>query len=357
MAALPELLIRNWAIVTIVLTTTILLVVPALVLGKYVRISLNIMRSTRPPLTRNPLDYTRLEGEPVCFPAFDGLRLAGMLIRPPAGVPRRGMVLFAHEFCSDMYSCARYCQALHQAGYDVFTFDFRGHGQSPCDPDYTPRQWVTNRDLNDMRGAIAFVDAWLEEQGLPRELGVVGVSRGACAAILAAQEFPQIRAIVSDGAFSTDTMIEYFMKRWAYIFATVRLMDNHPPAFWRFLRWTLMLLARREFRCSFPSVRKAVARMTPRPILFIHGEKDSYLPVEQTRGLYALAAQPKYLWIAPGAKHNQAAVRHRERYDQLIVEFFDRHLGRLSEIVPAPVPASAPQAAQVRSAHAVAGAT
>lgn len=349
MAAVLEVLIRNWAIVTIVLTIAILVVVPALVIARYVRIALKIMHSTRPPLTRNPLDYTRLEGEPVWFSAFDGLRLAGMLIYPPPGVPRRGMILFAHEFCSDMFSCARYCQALHQAGYVVFTFDFRGHGQSPSDPDYMPRQWVTNRDLNDMRGAVAFVDAWLHERGLPRELGVVGVSRGACAAILAAREFPQIRAIVSDGAFSTDTMIEYFMKRWAYIFATVRLVENHPPAFWRFLRWILMLLARREFGCSFPSVRKTIARMTPRPVLFIHGEKDSYLPVEQTRLLYALAPQPKSLWIAPGAKHNQAAVRHRERYDQLIVAFFDRHLSGACE--PLSVATCAPQTNVVHADH------
>ncbi len=347
MAAVLEVLIRNWAIVTIALTTAILVVVPAIVIARYVRIALNIMHSTRPPLTRNPLDYTRLEGEPVWFPAFDGLRLAGMLIHPPPGVPRRGTILFAHEFCSDMFSCARYCQALHLAGYEVFTFDFRGHGQSPCDPDYMPRQWVTNHDLNDMRGAVAFVDAWLRERGLPRELGVVGVSRGACAVILAAREFPQIRAIVSDGAYSTDTMIEYFMKRWAYIFATVRLVENHPAAFWRFLRRTLMWLARRKFGCSFPSVRKAIAAMTPRPILFIHGEKDSYLPVEQTRLLYALAPQPKFLWIAPGAKHNQAAVRHRERYDQLIVEFFDRYLGR-----PGEPPAAATPAPQISPVHA-----
>ena len=59
-----------------------------------------------------------------------------------------------------------------------------------------------------------------------------------------------------DGAFSTDRTIEYFMKRWAYIFAKVKVVyENHHPAFWRFLRWLLFVVARREFRCTFPSVR------------------------------------------------------------------------------------------------------
>jgi hypothetical protein len=61
-------------------------------------------------------------------------------------------------------------------------------------------------------------------------------------------------------------------------------------------------------------------------MLFIHGEKDSYLPVEQSRKLYALAAQPKTLWVAPGARHNQAVVVHPEKYAKLALAFFNTHL-------------------------------
>lgn len=329
--SLFEFLARNWAMMAIVLTTIVLLIVPALVLLKYVRISLNIMRTTKPPLTRNPLDYAPLRGELLSFPAFDGVRLAGTLIRADPAVPRRGMIVFAHEFCADMQSCARYCRPLQEVGYDIFTFDFRNHGQSEFEPGYTPRQWITDREVHDMRGAIAFVRAWLEEQQRPGPIGLFGMSRGACAALVAAAEAPEVRAIVSDGAYSTDTTIEYFMKRWAYIFATVRVVyENHPPLFWRFLRWLLMCVARREFRCNFPSVRKVIQRMPPRPLLFIHGERDSFLPVEQSRRLYALAGQPKFLWIAPGARHNQAAVLHPELYAQMTINFFDEYLATAS---------------------------
>ncbi len=348
-----ELLSRNWALVVIASTILILMVVPTLIIMKYVRISLNIMRTTRPPLSRAPLDYEPLAGEPVGFPAFDGLPLNGMLIRGVPGVPRRGLVVFAHEFCSDMHSCGRYCRPLRDAGYDILTFDFRGHGQSPCDPDYTPRQWVTDRDLDDMRGAAAFAATWLRENDLPPEFGVFGISRGACAAFLVARENPAIRAIVADGAFSTDTTIEYFMKRWAYIFASVRFVyENHPPVFWRFLRWSMFHFARREFKTSLPSVRKAIQRMTPRPILFIHGEKDSYLPMEQSLGLYALAPQPKHLWIAPGARHNQAVIRHPEDYARLTLSFLNLHLAGEAVAVPVADPALKPAEAPATSASA-----
>lgn len=322
-----ELLARNWAMLAMFITIATLVVVPALVILKYVRISLNIMRNTQPPLSRNPLDFEPLTGETITFPAYDGLTLCGMIIRADPLATRRGMVVFAHEFCSDMHSCARYCRTLRNSGYDILTFDFRGHGQSVCPPDYTPRQWVSDRELNDMRGAVAFAQMWLERRELPADLGLFGISRGACASILVALENPCIKAICADGAFSTDTTIEYFMKRWAYIFARVKIVyENHHPAFWRFLRWAMIHVARREFKCRFPSVRKALQRMTPRPMLFIHGEKDSYLPVEQSRLLYALAGQPKSLWIAPGARHNQAVIVDPEGYARRTTEFFNRYL-------------------------------
>lgn len=343
---LIEFVQRNWAMAAFGFTLASLLLVPIWILWKYSRISLNIMRSTKPPLSFSPLDYDRLEGETVTFPAADGQRLAGMIIRADPSAPRRGMIIFAHEYCADMHSCARYCRPLRDIGYDVFSFDFRGHGQSPGEPDYEPRQWVTEREVHDMRGAVAWVEAWLDERGLPRQIGVFGISRGASAAILAAAADPRIHAIVSDGGFSTDTTIEYFMRRWAYIFARVRVVyENHHPAFWRLLRWTMMHFARREFRCRFPSVRKAIQRMTPRPMLFIHGERDSYLPVEASRRLYALAGQPKHLWIAPGAKHNQAVIVHPERYARLVIDFFDRYLAGAARPADAAPPAASRSAA------------
>lgn len=317
---------RNWAMVAITSTVVTLVLVPILVLRKYVRIALKVMESTQPPLARDPLDFERISGEAVSFPSYDGMPLNGMIVRTPPDVPRRGMIVFAHEFCSDLHSCSRYCRPLIDAGYDVFTFDFRGHGQSPVEPNYHPKQWITDREMNDIRGAVAFVSRWLEERKLDTTIGLFGISRGACAALLTAAENDRVRAVVADGAFSTDTVIEYYMQRWAYIFAKVRVVyENHHPAFWRLLRWLMVRCAARRFGCRFPSVRKAIARMSPRPILFIHGERDSYLPVEQSRRLYALAAQPKTLWVAPGARHNQAAVVHPDKYAHLTLTFLNSY--------------------------------
>src|SRR5215510_2823980 len=91
-----DILARNWALVTMLSTIGAIVLIAMLVIRKYVRISLNILRTTKPPLSRSPLDYLRLQGEALTFPAFDGSRLSGMMVRAPADVVRRGMIIFAH---------------------------------------------------------------------------------------------------------------------------------------------------------------------------------------------------------------------------------------------------------------------
>ena len=322
-----NLFTHNWALISISIMLALLILIPALILNKYIRIMLNIIKDTPPPLSMGPQDFDPLEGEAVDFRAFDGLNLRGMFLRGNPDLAPRGVIIFAHEFASDRLSCARYCRALLAAGYDIFSFDFRDHGKSSHEEDYQPRQWASDREVTDMVGAIAYVEDWLELRQRPVELGLFGISRGACSAILAAWNNPRIKAILCDGAFSSDTTLEYLMKRWAYIFAKVRFVyENHPPTFWRFLRWLLFLRCKRTLNCEFPSVRKALARMTDKPVFFIHGQCDSYIPSSQAELLYSFAGQPKYLWIVPGARHNESVVIQPTQYAQRVVAFFDRHL-------------------------------
>jgi pimeloyl-ACP methyl ester carboxylesterase len=274
-----------------------------------------------------PVDFQRLEGEVVRFRSFDGTSLRGMHLNTPNRQACKGTVLFCHEYGSDMYSCARYARPLIDAGFDVFTFDFRGHGDSSCSRRYKPLQWPSDKELEDVLGACAYVESVLAADGKPTDIGIFGISRGAGAGLLAAASDPNIKAIVCDGAFSTQTTITALMKRWAYIFARVKLVyENHPDAFWRMLFWLMMRFAQPKLGCRFPSVLRALREMQPRPMLFVHGQRDSYIRQEQTRLLYAEAPSPKYLWIVEGAKHNQSVIVEPRGYAARTIAFFRRHL-------------------------------
>src|SRR3990172_3365999 len=307
-----------------------LLIYPALVLRRYVRIMINILDDVAPTPENGGNDSQRWNGEVVSFRAVDGHRLEGTILSHRDADSRPlGMVVFAHEFGTDRACCVRYCRPLLDAGYDVFSFDFRGDGASAPEEGYRPRQWPSDRERNDMLGAIAFISSYLEQQDRPFDIGVFGISRGGGADIWAAAAVENIRAVVTDGAFSSDTTLEYLMRRFATIFARIRVVaENHPPMFWRLLRWLLFRECARRFKCRFPSVRKAVVRMGPKPILLIHGEKDSYIPIAQSQALYDLARGPKSLWIVPGARHNQSVTVKPEIYAQRVLRFLSDHLAR-----------------------------
>lgn len=328
-ATVLEFLARNWALMGIATTLGLLAVIPAVVLRKYVHIALNLMDDFAPPIRPEapevPVD--KADGTAVDFSAFDGHLLRGTFFQSHPGAEKKGVVIFGHEFGTDRCSHTRYSRPLRTAGYDVFAFDFRGHGESPPEEGYKPRQFPSDREQSDMLGAIAYIEDYLERQGRPGDMGLFGLSRGGGAAILAAVGIESVKAIVVDGAFSSDTVMEYLLKRWASIFAKLRFVyENHPPRFWRFLGWLILVHAERRFGCRYPSVRKALERIRSKPLLFIHGERDTYIPLEQTQMLYRLAAGPKYFWAVPGARHNQSVVKQPKEYARQIVSFFDCYL-------------------------------
>lgn len=350
----------------------------AAVLNKYIRLMLNILRQGPPPLLMSPLDFPPMEGQNVSFRAFDGTVLCGMFLTKdtlaidsepceesandeyeqrgesandkcvPSGIGQgkqaeslvehsdwlsedsRGVIVFCHEYSSDKYSSVRYCQGLLDAGYVVFTFDFRSHGKSKSLPGYQSRLWCTDKEVADCLGAVSFVQEELDRRESELRIGLFGISRGAGAAIIAAAtpHLPtSISAVLADSVFSNDSTIEYMMKKWAHIFARVRfLYDHHRPTYWRFIRWLLLKVAKLRFNCEFLSVRKSLSRLTNTATFFIHGAKDSYIRHEQTEMLYERAHHPKYLWLVKGAKHNQSVVTEHQRYKARTVAFFEKYL-------------------------------
>lgn len=75
-----------------------------------------------------------------------------------------------------------------------------------------------------------------------------------------------------------------------------------------------------------------VAKLAPRPVLFIHGEKDPWLPVANLTALVRAAntapnAQVQE-WIVPGVvDHAQSFHTAPDEYVRRVAEFFSAALG------------------------------
>jgi hypothetical protein len=68
----------------------------------------------------------------------------------------------------------------------------------------------------------------------------------------------------------------------------------------------------------------AVGRLSPRPVLFIHGEADEVLPDTCSRSLYAKADEPKELILYPGCRHGLDQCR--EELDRNLLAWLRRVL-------------------------------
>ncbi|MEA3367146.1 MAG: alpha/beta fold hydrolase [Planctomycetota bacterium] len=321
----PGVLAENWPLIAIVVGVAAVATLFILYLVKYLRLAVNLFLDTPLPVTATLQDYTPPEGEIVWFRSMEGRQLRGMFVERPPGMTDRGTIIFCHEFGSDMLSAGRYACGLVEAGYTVFTFDFRGHGASFVPSHYEPRHWPSNYEVHDVLAAVAYVKSQRPTE--ETHVGILGISRGAGAAIMAAALTTDIRCLVVDGAFSTDRSIDDLLKRWVQIFARIDLARaDRSMTVHRLFRALMMFYVELKCRCRFPSTQRALPKLEQVPILFIHGERDAYVPPEQTRALYEAKPGTKAIWMCPDAKHNQAVATDPETYHREVCAFFDRHL-------------------------------
>lgn len=308
-------------------------ILAAVALGYFIRllrITLRLFVSTQMPGTPDATNGNQVAGELHPFPSRDGTGLVGLFIDPPPGTPIRGTIVFAHEFKGELHTAGRYTAGLGRLGYRIFTFDFRGHGRSDNSGAYQPMHWVTEHEVNDVLAAVGYVASTAPAPGHP--IAVMGVSRGACAAAIAALYTPEICVLVLDGLFSTDLMVESLMKRYAQIFASIHIIrPSHPAATFAFLRVFTLLYAELRLRCRYPLVRKIMPHLKRVPMLFIYGGDDTFIDQEQRIKLYRTKSGLKQLAVVPGAKHNQAVLADPAGYSRLIGEFLDQHMPPVPE--------------------------
>jgi pimeloyl-ACP methyl ester carboxylesterase len=249
-----------------------------------------------------PAEYG-LDYEAAAFPAADGLTLRGVWI-PAPGSERAVVILHGHG--GSMDADIQRAPHLHKAGFNVLLFDFRAHGRSDgrlATFGYLERQ--------DVLGAVKF----LKSRRVKR-IGLLGFSYGGIVSMLAAPLCPDIHAVISDGG---PARLRSAIEGRAVELRLPRLLG-------RFLGWLIVVAVSVRLGVNLFRFEPArwVGKIAPRPILFIHGELDKYLP--DFNDLYAAAGEPKQAWRLPGVDHTKASEAQPEEYYRRVVAFFEKNL-------------------------------
>lgn len=233
-----------------------------------------------------------LNYENVSFSAADGTRLHGWFLPAKSETKTQGTILFLHGNAENISTHIMSVRWLPARGYNVFLLDYRGFGASQGAPTFAGVQ-------DDVESALRMLVA--RKDVAADRIVVFGQSLGGAIAIhrVAHTAYRQnIRALVVESPFASyrqiarDKLASFWLTwplQWPLSYT---VSDNYSPA-------------------------KAIDRVSPTPLLIIHGDKDEVVSVEHGRQLFDLAEEPKQLWIVEGGGHIQAFRQQRYR-DQLI---------------------------------------
>ena len=99
----------------------------------------------------------------------------------------------------------------------------------------------------------------------------------------------------------------------------------HLPAFP--LMYTTSWLCEKKYGWNFKeaSSLKQVEKCEL-PMLFIHGDKDTYVPTWMVYPLYEAKPEPKELWIVPGAAHALSYKENKQEYTDTGRDFVGRYI-------------------------------
>jgi pimeloyl-ACP methyl ester carboxylesterase len=243
------------------------------------------------------------EFEAIELKTSDRLTLRGVWI-PADGSDKAIVIMHGHggSYDFDLYRAP----ALHAAGFNVLLFDFRAHGRSEG-----KHMTFGFEERRDVQAAIEF----LHSRGMQR-IGLLGFSYGGMAAMVSTPECADVEAVISDGGPAR--IRTAIARRGAELGLPLWL---GKAISWLIIGVTSLRLGVNLFR--YEPIRW-VGKISPRPILFIHGDQDQYLP--DFDELYAAANSPKELWRLPDAGHCTASQLYPEEHARRVNEFFQRYL-------------------------------
>lgn len=257
-----------------------------------------------------------LKYEDVEFTSQDGTKLSGWFV--PAKSPPKGTVVHFHGNAQNMTAHFSFISWLPHEGFNVFVFDYRGYGKSGGAP---------TRD-GIYADCIAALDYVMSRKDISqRKVVVLGQSLGGAnaMAVMGKGYAGRVKAIAIDSSF------------YSYRLIVRDKIQQIPILSW--FRWPLSFLVVSNAR----NPGSVIDRISPTPVMLIHGTEDQVIPYQHGLMLFAAAKDPKIFVSVPGGQHTDAFLRNDPTYRKQLVDFFCSALDELPNNSPQVTGASFPQ--------------
>ena len=220
----------------------------------------------------------------------DGTKLHGWWIYSKVK-PVLGTVVFSHGNAGSIGHHLGFVMWLASAGYEVLMYDYRGYGKSQGKPERAGM-------VQDVRAALEF--AGLQRSIRKQPVISYGHSLGGAKSVaaIAGGKTDHLRVVVTDAAFAS-------YREMAMIIGG-RLAAN---------------LVSDEL-----SPVDQIAKISPLPLLIVHGKKDPVVPFAQGEKLFKAAEKPKTLFEVKEGNHGDSLWRDEGAYRKKMLKWLEDSL-------------------------------
>lgn len=226
----------------------------------------------------------------------------------PAAKHTNKTVVIAHGFGGDSSRMGEYAGLFHELGYNVLLPDDRGAGRSQGN--YIGYGWPDRLDY------VKWIKQVIRKNGTQSKIVMFGTSMGGATTMMVSGEKTptQLKAYIEDCGYTSVYDEIKFQAKSMYNLPEYPLV----PAV------SGINKLKNGYTFKQASALKQVAK-NHKPMLFIHGTKDTFVPTKMVMPLYRADKGPKQLLLVKGAAHAKSYAHAPALYRQTVAHFLARY--------------------------------
>lgn len=238
----------------------------------------------------------------------DGLKLKLQADVYKNGEDNQKWAIVAHGYTGNAASMTRYIRNFYEQGYSVLAPDLRGHGHS--EGNYIGMGWHDRLDM------LQWVDEVVQMQP-NAEIVLFGISMGGATVMMTAgEDLPDnVKVVVEDCGYTS--VADVFVYQLDDLFG----LPEFPV-----MNAANSVTNMRAGYDLYEASALEQLKKSKTPILFIHGDVDTFVPFEMLEEVYEAAPVAKEKLIIEGAGHGEAEKVNPELYWKTIWNFVGEYI-------------------------------
>lgn len=217
-------------------------------------------------------------------------------------------VITVHGYTSEGINMSTYAKHYYDNGYNVLIPDLRAHGLS--EGNYIGMGWDDRLDI------ISWINYILKENP-NAEIILHGVSMGSATVLMTSgEEIPSnVKAIIADCGYTS------VWDEFAYQLDDLFSLPEFP-----ILNVSSMVTKIRAGYFLGEASSLEQVKNSKTPILYIHGDKDDFVPYYMMEELYNATSSEKEMLTIKGAEHAKASEVDPETYWNTVNNFINKYM-------------------------------